>query len=126
MKLVIFGATGGTGRQVVEQALAQGHRVTAFARTPAKLDIQHPHLKVAQGDVMDLPSVEQAVKGQDAAVCILGSGQLKSNIRSEGTRQIIQAMEQTGVRRFICQSTMGVGDSWGSLNFFWKYVMFGF
>ena len=127
MKLVIFGATGGTGRHVVEQALEQGHTVTAFARTPSKLDIQHPHLKVAQGDVRDLSSVEQAVQGQDAVVCILGSGQqLKSKIRSEGTRQIIQAMEQTGVRRFICQSTMGVGDSWGSLNFFWKYIMFGF
>ena len=126
MKLVIFGATGGTGRQVVEQALDQGHRVTAFARTPDKLDIQHPNLDVAQGDVMDLPSVEQAIQGQDAVVCILGSGQLKSNIRSEGTRQIIQAMEHTGVRRLICQSTLGTGDSWGNLNFFWKYVMFGF
>ncbi|MEM7066015.1 MAG: SDR family oxidoreductase [Cyanobacteria bacterium P01_B01_bin.77] len=126
MKLVIFGATGGTGRQVVEQALEQGHRVTAFARTPTKLEIQHPNLRVAQGDVMDLPSLEQAVQGQDAVVCILGAGQLKSNIRSEGTRQIIQAMEHTGVRRLICQSTLGTGDSWGNLNFFWKYVMFGF
>lgn len=127
MKLLVFGATGGTGRQVVEQALEQGHTVTAFTRTPAKLDIQHPNLKVTQGDVMDLPSVEQAVQNQEAVVCILGSGpQLKSNIRSAGTRQIIRAMEQTGVQRFICQSTMGIGDSWGSLNFFWKYIMFGF
>ncbi|MBX2865084.1 MAG: SDR family oxidoreductase [Leptolyngbyaceae cyanobacterium MAG.088] len=125
MKLVIFGATGTTGRHVVEQALEQGHTVTAFARTPAKLGIQHSNLKVAQGDVMDLPSVEQAVQGQDAVVCILGAEQLKSKIRSEGTKQIIQAMEHTGVRRFICQSTMGTGDSWGNLNFFWKYIMFG-
>ncbi len=127
MKLVIFGATGGTGRHVVDQALEQGHRVTAFVRTPTKLDIQHPHLKVSQGDVMDLSSVTQAVQGQDAVVCILGAGQqLKSKIRSEGTRQILRAMEQTGVRRFICQTTLGAGDSWGSLNFFWKYIMFGF
>ena len=127
MKLVIFGATGSTGRQVVEQALDQGHRVTAFVRTPAKLNIQHPNLNVAQGDVMDLPSVEQAVQGQEAVVCILGSGQqLKSNIRSAGTQQIIRAMEHVGVRRFICQSTLGAGDSWGSLNVFWKYIMFGF
>ncbi|ESA36409.1 nadh-flavin reductase [Leptolyngbya sp. Heron Island J] len=127
MKLVVFGATGGTGRYVVEQALEQGHRVTAFTRTPVKLDMQHPNLKVVQGDVMDLPVVEQAVQGQEAVVCILGSGQqLKSNIRSEGTQQIIRAMEHAGVQRFICQSTMGVGDSWGSLNFFWKYIMFGF
>ena len=127
MKLLIFGATGSIGRQVVEQALEQGHTVTAFARTPATLNIQHPKLKLFQGDVMNLPSVEQAMQGQEAVVCVLGSGKtLTGTIRSEGTRQIIQAMEQAGIRRLICQSTLGAGDSWGNLNFYWKYVMFGF
>ena len=126
MKLLIFGATGGTGRQIVEQALEQGHIVTAFARNPAKLNIKHKNLQVAQGDVMDLTSVEKAVQGQEAVVCVLGAGQkLTGNIRSEGTRQIIQAMEKIGIRRFICQSTLGAGDSWDNLNFFWKYIMFG-
>ena len=126
MKLLIFGATGGVGRQVVEQAIEQGHTVTAFARNPANLEIQHPNLKFFQGDVMDLPAVKQAVQGQDAVVCALGSGQkLTGTVRSEGTRQIIQAMEQSGIRRFICQTTLGAGDSWGSLNFYWKYIMFG-
>jgi putative NADH-flavin reductase len=127
MKLVIFGATGTVGRQVVEQALEQGHTVTAFARNLAKLDIQHPQLGFAQGDVMDASAVEQAIRGQDAVVCVLGAGkQLKSTIRSEGTRQIIQAMEKVGMRRLICLSTLGTGDSWGNLDFYWKYVMFGF
>lgn len=127
MKLLIFGATGATGRTVVEQALAQGHTVTAFARTPTKLDIQHVQLNVVQGDVLNPTAVEQAVKGQDAVVCVLGSGQrLTGTVRSEGTRHIIQAMEKTGVRRLICQSTLGAGDSWGSLNFYWKTIMFGF
>jgi putative NADH-flavin reductase len=126
MKLLIFGSTGSIGRQVVEQALEQGHTVTAFARDPAKLSIKHAHLKVAQGDVMDLASVEKAVQGQDAVVCVLGSGgKRKGTIRSEGTRQIIRAMETAGIRRFICQTTLGAGDSWGNLNFFWKYIMFG-
>jgi putative NADH-flavin reductase len=126
MKLLIFGSTGSVGRQLVEQALEQGHIVTAFARNPAKLDIQHTDLKVVQGDVMDLAAVEQAVQGQDAVLCVLGSGgQRKGTIRSEGTRQIIQAMEKTGVRRLICQTTLGAGDSWENLNFFWKYIMFG-
>lgn len=125
MKLLIFGSTGSIGRQLVEQALEQGHTVTAFARNPAKLDIQHTNLKVVQGDVMDFTSVEQAVQGQDAVLCVLGSGgQRKGTIRSEGTRQIIQAMEKAGVRRLICQTTLGAGDSWGNLNFFWKYIMF--
>lgn len=126
MKLLIFGSTGSIGRPLVEQALEQGHTVTAFARNPAKLDIQHTNLKVVQGDVMDLASVEQAVQGQDAVLCVLGSGgQRKGTIRSKGTRQIIQAMEKAGVRRLICQTTLGAGESWGNLNFFWKYIMFG-
>lgn len=127
MKLLVFGATGSIGCQVVEQALEQGHIVSAFARHPAKLDIRHPNLKLAKGDVLDSSMVEQAVQGQDAVVCVLGSGQkLTGTVRSEGTRQIIHAMEQAGVRRLVCQSTLGTGDSWGNLNFYWKTVMFGF
>lgn len=127
MKLLVFGATGTVGRQVVGQALEQGHTVTAFARTPTKLDIQHANLTFFQGDVLDLPAVKQAVQGQEAVVCVLGSGQnLTGTVRSEGTRHIVQAMEQAGIRRFICQTTLGTGDSWGNLNFYWKYLMFGF
>lgn len=127
MKLVIFGATGTVGAQVVQQALEQGHVVTAFVRNLTKLNIQHPQLSFTQGDVMDTPAVEQAIQGQDAVICVLGSGkQLKSTIRSEGTQQIIQAMKKVGVRRLICQSTLGAGDSWGNLDFYWKYIMFGF
>lgn len=122
MKLLVFGSTGGVGRQLVKQALEQGHTVTAFARDPAKLDIKHANLKVVQGDAMDLASVEKAVQGQDAVLCSLGAGR-KGTIRSE--RHIIRAMEKAGVRRFICQTTLGVGDSRGNLNFFWKYIMFG-
>ena len=127
MKLVIFGATGTVGRQVVQQALEEGYTVTAFARNPAKLNLQHPQISFVQGDVMDSQAVESAISGQDAVVCVLGSGkQLTSTIRSEGTQQIIQAMEKVGVRRLICQSTLGAGDSWGNLDFYWKYIMFGF
>lgn len=127
MKLLIFGATGGTGRQVVQQALEQGHNVTAFARNPLKLDIEHNNLRILTGDVMNLDSVEKAVQGQDAVVCVLGAGQnMTSKIRSQGTEQIIKAMEKANIQRLICQSTLGAGDSWENLNFFWKYIMFGF
>jgi putative NADH-flavin reductase len=127
MKVLIFGATGSIGRLLVKQGLEQGHQVTAFVRDPAKLNIQHPNLAVVQGDVMDLPVVEKVVQGQDAILCSLGSGLKRTGtIRSEGTGQIIRAMEKTGVRRLICQTTLGVGDSQGNLNFFWKYIMFGF
>ncbi|NDJ19449.1 NAD(P)-dependent oxidoreductase [Myxacorys almedinensis] len=127
MKVLIFGATGSIGRQLVQQALEQGHLVTAFVRNPAKLNLQHANLKIVQGDVLDSVAVEQAVQGQDAVLCSLGSGQQRTGtIRSEGTRQIVRAMEKTRVRRLICQTTLGVGESQGNLNFFWKYIMFGF
>jgi putative NADH-flavin reductase len=127
MNLLIFGATGSIGSQLVKQALEQGHIVTAFARNLAKLDVRHENLKLFQGDVLDIGAVEKAMQGQDAVLCSLGSGtQTKGTLRSQGTRNIIQAMEKVGVRRFICQTTLGIGDSRGNLNFFWKYVMFGF
>ena len=127
MKLVIFGSTGTVGTQVVEQALEQGHTVTAFVRNPDKLNVQHPHLNIFTGDVMNPIVVEEAVIGHDAAICVLGSGKkLSGNVRSQGTLNIIQGLEKAGVKRFICQSTLGAGDSWGNLDFYWKYIMFGF
>ena len=73
---------------------------------------------------MDPATVERAVSGHDAVLCSLGAG-LKGKVRSEGTRNIIRAMENAGVRRLICQSTLGVGDSRGNLNAYWKTIMFG-
>ena len=124
MELIIFGSTGSIGRQLVKQALEQGHMVAAFARDPMRVDIKHANLRVAQGDVMDPASLERAIQGQEAVLCSLGAGR-KGRVRSEGTRNIISAMEKVGVRRFICQSTLGAGDSRGNLNVFWKYIMFG-
>jgi putative NADH-flavin reductase len=123
LKLLIFGSTGSVGRQLVKQALQNGHAVTAFARNPSKLVVKHDRLKVLQGDAMDFTSVEMAVQGHDAVLCSLGAG-IKGKVRSEGTKNIVHSMEKTNVRRFICQSSLGVGDSWRNLNFFWKYVMF--
>ena len=124
MKLVIFGSTGSIGRHLVEQALGKEHMVTAFARNPAKLEIEHANLTVVQGDALDSVSVEKALGGHDAVLCALGAG-AKGAIRTEGTRNIVQTMEKAGVSRLICLSTLGVGDSRDNLNFFWKHIMFG-
>ncbi|MEW6195570.1 MAG: SDR family oxidoreductase [Bacteroidota bacterium] len=126
MKLLIFGATGTVGKQLILQSVAMGHEVTAFARYTEKLnDFGHKNLNIFKGDVLDASAVEKAVKGHDAVFCTLGAGR-KGDVRAKGTLNIIRAMEKTGVKRFICQSTLGVGDSKGNLNFFWKYFMFGF
>ncbi len=127
MKLIIFGPTGSTGRQVVTQALEQGHDVTAFARSPEKLDQKHERLQVIKGDVLDFASVEHAIQGQDVVLCTLGLPPMdKSNLRANGTKNIIRAMEKTGIKRFICQSSDGVGDSRDALPFLMKYLIVPF
>jgi len=131
MKLTIFGATGTIGTHLVKKALASGHQVTAFARRPHALleDSQlnnHPNLELCTGDVLNPAAVSDAINGRDAVLITLGSKKLSGNVRSAGTRNIVQAMEQHQVKRLICQSTLGAGDSWTNLNLFWKTIMFGF
>ena len=127
MKLIIFGSTGSTGRQVVAQALQQGHDVTAFARSPEKLAQQHEKLQTTKGTVLDFASVERAIQGQDVVLCTLGQPPMdKSNLRSNGTKNIIRAMEKTGVKRFICQSSDGVGESRNTMPFLYKYLIVPF
>ncbi|WP_406267362.1 SDR family oxidoreductase [Nocardia sp. NBC_00881] len=124
MRIAIFGATSTVGRLVVEQALREGHEVTAFTRSAASVGQRHERLHVMEGDVLDTNSVERAVQGQDAVLISLGNGR-KGVVRAGGTKAVIEAMNRTGVKRLICQTTLGVGDSRGNLNFLWKYVLFG-
>jgi len=124
MKVLVVGSTGGTGRELVKQALEQGHEVTAFARTPEKVGIAHPNLRIAKGDVTDFASVERAVVAQDAVLCALGTKVItKNTIQSEGARNIIRAMQQHGVRRLVLESSLDVGDSRGQLGFFFAHVI---
>ena len=125
MKLSIFGSTGRTGLQLVSQALEQGHEVTAHARSPEKIDQEHEKLQVVEGDVMDFASVERAIQGQDAVLCSLGIPNImdKSRLRANGTKNIVRAMEKTGIKRFICQSSLGAGDSRELLPFHYKYLI---
>lgn len=126
MKAIVFGATGTIGRHLVEQALAKGYQVTAFCRNPDAIELQNPNLKLVKGDVFNKKEVQHAVQGQDVVCIALGSGKKrKGNVRSKGTQHVIDAMQMHGVKRLICQTTLGIGDSQGNLNFFWKRIMFG-
>jgi putative NADH-flavin reductase len=109
MKIAVFGASGKTGILIVYQALNQGHVVTAFARQTSKVPIQHKNLRIIQGDIREYDKVRLAVEGQDAVLCALGVDKNKPNtILSEGTQSILKAMEETGVKRFICMSSAGI------------------
>lgn len=117
MRVLVVGPTGGTGLELVEQALEEGHEVTALARRPEALKIRHANLKVRQGDVLDYASVAAAVDGQDAVLSALGVRKLgKNTILSQGTRNLIEAMQKAGVKRLIVESSLGVGDSRGQLG----------
>lgn len=165
MNLLILGATGGTGRALVEQALGQGHTVTAFARDPSKVRTTHANLRTLKGDILDYASLEAALHRQDAVLSALGiripvmpliaivilcqlSARLghllgpvgllvrigipfltylflfkRTTTLSEGTQNVVSAMEKAGVKRFVCESSLGVGNSRGQLGFFYNYVL---
>lgn len=126
MNVIVFGATGTIGRLTVRALLDAGHSVTAFARAPQKLEMESPNLKLVAGDALRSCVVSDAVRGHDAVVVTLGAGMSrKSVIRSQGTLNVIKAMQTHRVTRLICQSTLGARDSWDNLNFWWKHVMFG-
>jgi putative NADH-flavin reductase len=110
VKLLVFGATGGTGRQCIDQALAQGHQVTAFVRQPAALAVQHPDLTIIQGDITDQDAVQRAIPGHDVVISTLGTRGGPA-VLPEGTRNILEAMASHGVRRSLWVSSFGAGDS---------------
>jgi uncharacterized protein YbjT (DUF2867 family) len=124
LEVLVIGGTGGTGRQVIQQALEQGHTVTALVRKPKKLKIEHPNLRVVQGNVRDYASVESAMGGQSAVLSALGHKRwfYPNKILSEGTRNILRAMKARNVPRFIGVSSLGVGNSVGRLGLLATFV----
>ena len=124
MRVLILGASGGTGRELVLQALARGHAVTAFVRKPSRIHVRDTRLTIAVGDVRDYPSLDRAVRNQDAVLSALGHKRwfYPNRILSEGTRNLVRAMEAAGVRRLVCETALGVADSWWRMGLY--YTLF--
>jgi putative NADH-flavin reductase len=103
MKLSVFGGTRGTGLQLIEKAVAEGHEITALARRPEVLRERFPGIRVIVGDVFNLESVKAAVRGSEAVVSTLGFvGRSKeTKIYSEGVLNVARAMQEIGLRRLI-------------------------
>lgn len=125
MRVLIVGATGGTGRQLVAQALERGYSVTALVRDPSRFPVEHARLTVVQGDVLDYASVEAAVRDQEAVLSALGHKRYfyPTSILSEGTRNLVRAMESQGVSRLICETALGIGSSAGRMGLYYTFLV---
>jgi len=105
-KIVVFGATGGTGMEVVTQALQKGNEVTVIVRDPAYFNITHQHLTVIKGDVMQISSFRGVLQGKTAVISCLGNGRniKATTVYSQGMQNIMEAMKICNVSRIICIS----------------------
>jgi putative NADH-flavin reductase len=111
MKLVIFGASGRTGQHLVRKALAAGYEVTALVRTPQKLEIVDPALRIVQGDATDPEAVNQAVAGNQVVLSALGPTRTSGDdMLNKAMKNILAAMKQHGLRRVIVLTGAGVGS----------------
>lgn len=102
MNITVLGATGGTGMQVVQQALAAGHSVTALVRSPEKMPVTNPQLRVVQGDATDQASVARALEGADAVISTLDA---PGPVIAEATRAILGAAKAEGAPRVVMMSS---------------------
>ncbi|WP_336518538.1 SDR family oxidoreductase [Pollutibacter soli] len=124
MKVLILGATGGTGQQLVTQALQQNHEVTALARHPSRLKHHHEGLTIVHGDVLDKDILAKSLEGKDAVLSALGVGKsLKSgNLISDAVSILIPAMNEKHVRRLIFLSAFGVGETFKQADFIQRII----
>ncbi len=123
---LIIGATGPTGALILQRALAEGVRVTALARDPARLSTipEKPFAAIA-GDVLNRASLRAAMDGVETLVCVLGTAiTIKPvSLLSEGTENLISAMRHSAVKRLICITGMGAGDSRGHGGFVYDRII---
>ena len=124
IKIALFGATGGTGLQFCQQALAAGHQITALVRDSARLTLTHEKLHIIEGNVLDPDAVLATVRGAEAVVCSLGNtANNPEGVVTAGTQHIIAAMKQEGVKRLLVVTSLGVGDSIDQVPLAFKLIM---
>jgi putative NADH-flavin reductase len=117
VRLLILGATGPTGRNLLEQALAAGHEVTALVRNQVRLKRTHARLAVAIGDATDSRALESAMAGQQAVLSALGAGNsLRAQIASPAVAALIPAMRAQALKRVIFLSAFGVGETFAQAS----------
>jgi putative NADH-flavin reductase len=124
MNLLVIGASRGLGLQLVRQSVTAGHAVTAFARHPENLLKEQERLRIIAGDILEESKVREAMRGQEAVCLTIGTRvTLKPvTVFSRGTKNVLAAMSEHGVRRLICITGIGAGDSKGHGGFFYDRI----
>jgi len=128
MNLLIIGASRGIGHQLVIQSLGAGHHVTAYARHPERIVARHDRLRKVAGNVLDAVAVADAMRAQDAVVCTLGKKtpwEAPADLFSRGTQNVLDAMHSCGVRRLVCVTGIGAGESRGHGGFVYDRLLRG-
>jgi putative NADH-flavin reductase len=121
LRLVVLGATGGTGLELVKQALGRGHLVTAFVRSPERLKDFRDHIKIRQGDLLNSASLQEVIQGHDAVLSGFGPrapvSKADANLLERFARALTRAMPAGGVRRVIVESVLPPAYLLGRLFF---------
>jgi putative NADH-flavin reductase len=124
MKLLVIGTTRGIGRNLVEQALDEGHSVRVLVRGAERLPARHERLDVSKGDIRDKEAVRHAVANQDAVCITIGINPTRKSVSvfSEGTQNVIDAMSGNAPGLLICVTGIGAGDSQHHGGFFYDKI----
>jgi putative NADH-flavin reductase len=131
MKILVIGASKGTGALLVKEALERGHAVTAFARAPERLALKHANLTLLKGDFHEAGSVKSAVQGHNSVVITVAPTQFKAfkenpSYFSQGTSYVIDGMLAHDVKKLVVLSAFGVGDSFAPSSFFLRKILIPF
>jgi Trk K+ transport system NAD-binding subunit len=125
MSITIFGGTGETGLQLIQKALANGHNITVYARTPSKIPFQNEKLKIIKGELTETEKIEMAIKNTDTVISVLGpDSKTKGLVIADGIKNIIASMEKLGVRRLIAVATPSYKDSNDKFQFGFAFGVF--
>uniref|UniRef100_A0A0B7AQ05 NAD(P)-binding domain-containing protein n=1 Tax=Arion vulgaris TaxID=1028688 RepID=A0A0B7AQ05_9EUPU len=125
MRLFLLGATGPTGQQLVNEALAQNHEIVAVVRNPEKLTTQSEHLKVVKGNVFEASELTEHMKGCDAVLSTLGAqGGMYTpcDVYTKSSEAVVTSMRSVGIKRFVALTAWGTKDD-PSLPFFWRWIL---
>jgi len=124
LSILVIGGTHGIGLETVKLALERGHKVTALARHPERIKLQHPQLSIVKGDVLEVVSLRDAMAGQDAVVLAIGMGLTRKPVTlfSVGTAHVLNAMEVADVHRLVTVTGIGAGDTSAHGGFFYDKI----